>query len=53
VEVINSWRNRLVGDRGLPDEKRLTKTNIAIKPEWQLLEAGLLGPVEISILEKK
>ncbi|WP_276373534.1 glycosyl hydrolase [Chryseolinea sp. H1M3-3] len=53
VEVINSWRNRLVGDRGLPKENRLTKTNITIKPEWQLLEAGLLGPVEISILEKK
>lgn len=48
VEVINSWRNRLVGDRDLPAEKRFTKTNITIKPEWQLLDAGLLGPVEIS-----
>lgn len=49
VTVINSWRNRLVGDRGLPKEKRLTRTNITIKPEWQLLDAGLLGPVEISV----
>ncbi|MBT1695279.1 glycoside hydrolase [Fulvivirgaceae bacterium PWU4] len=48
VEVINSWRNRLVGDRELPAEKRFTKTNITIKPEWQLLDAGLLGPVEVS-----
>jgi hypothetical protein len=45
VEVINSWRNRLVGDRDQPAEKRYTKTNIAIRPEWQLLESGLLGPV--------
>ncbi|SEN69353.1 hypothetical protein SAMN04488505_1128 [Chitinophaga rupis] len=45
VEVINSWRNRLVGDRGVPAEKRFTKTNITIRPEWQLLESGLLGPV--------
>jgi hypothetical protein len=45
IEVINSWRNRLVGDRGLPAEKRFTKTNIAIRPEWTLLESGLLGPV--------
>lgn len=56
VEVINSWRNRLVGDRSLPKEKRLTQTNITIKPEWQLLDAGLLGPVVISVMggeEKK
>jgi len=45
VEVINSWRNRLVGDRELPAEKRFTKTNITIRPEWSLLESGLLGPV--------
>jgi hypothetical protein len=45
VEVINSWRNRLVGDRDQPAEKRFTKTNITIRPEWQLLESGLLGPV--------
>src|SRR5688500_10813472 len=49
VEVINSWRNRLIGDRALAKEKRLTQTNITIKPEWELLEAGLLGPVEISV----
>jgi alpha-L-rhamnosidase len=45
VEVINSWRNRLVGDRDKPAGKRFTRTNIAIRPEWQLLESGLLGPV--------
>lgn len=45
VEVINSWRNRLVGDRDKPAEKRFTKTNITIRREWTLLESGLLGPV--------
>jgi hypothetical protein len=49
VDVINSWRNRLVGDRELPAQKRFTRTNITIKPEWQLLDAGLLGPVSISV----
>ena len=49
VEVINSWRNRLVGDRDLPVGERLTKTNITIKPEWELLDAGLLGPVRIEV----
>lgn len=47
VEVINSWRNRLVGDRGKPAEQRFTKTNITIRPEWTLLESGLLGPVTL------
>jgi len=47
VNVINSWRNRLVGDRDLPESRRYTKTNITIRPEWKLLESGLLGPVTI------
>jgi len=47
VNVINSWRNRLVGDRGLPQSRRYTKTNITIRPEWKILESGLLGPVTI------
>jgi hypothetical protein len=47
VNVVNSWRNRLVGDRGLPQSRRYTKTNITIRPEWKLLESGLLGPVII------
>lgn len=50
IEVINSWRNRLVGDRGLPAEKRYTKTNVTIKPDWPLLDAGLLGPVKITTI---
>jgi hypothetical protein len=47
VAVVNSWRNRLVGDRGKPQNQRVTKTNITIKPEWELLESGLLGPVRL------
>jgi hypothetical protein len=47
VNVVNSWRNRLVGDRDLPQSRRYTKTNITIRPEWKLLESGLLGPVII------
>ncbi|SEN77071.1 alpha-L-rhamnosidase [bacterium A37T11] len=48
VEVTNSWRNRLVGDRDMPAKDRFTKTNIAIGNDWQLLPAGLLGPVVLS-----
>jgi hypothetical protein len=47
IEVANSWRNRLVGDRDLSDAERYTRTNITIRKEWPLLDAGLLGPVRI------
>jgi len=49
VEVINSWRNRLVGDRGLPQEKRYTQTNITIRDDWALLKSGLIGPVTLQV----
>jgi len=47
ITVVNSWQNRLIGDRGKPQEKRYTKTNINIRDDWTLRQSGLLGPVEI------
>ncbi|UHG89647.1 glycosyl hydrolase [Spirosoma oryzicola] len=47
IDVVNSWRNRLIGDREKPKEQRLTQTNITIKPDWKLQPSGLLGPVRL------
>jgi hypothetical protein len=47
VEVVNTWRNRLIGDRTKPVEKQLTKTNIKVLDSWQLTPSGLLGPVRL------
>jgi hypothetical protein len=47
ITVVSSWYNRLFGDSKLPEDKRLMKTNIRAKKGWQLLDAGLLGPVQI------
>jgi len=47
VDVVNSWRNRLLADRKLSKDERLTRTNIQVKPDWQPLDSGLLGPVQI------
>lgn len=47
VEVVNTWRNRLIGDRGKPQEERFTRTNVTVKDDWQLLPSGLLGPVTL------
>jgi hypothetical protein len=51
IEVMNMWINRLVGDLGLPAEKRFTRTNMSFdgywyRPTaWRVQPAGLLGPV--------
>ena len=48
VTVVNCWPNRLIGDAALPQEKRLTHTNIVFKKDAPLMSSGLLGPVVIS-----
>ncbi len=49
VMVVNSWRNRLIGDAALPEAQRLTKTNVSVVTngpgKWPLEPSGLLGPV--------
>lgn len=45
VMVVNSWRNRLIGDQQLPEQQRLTRTNISVTKNWKLEPSGLLGPV--------
>jgi hypothetical protein len=47
VEVINSWRNRLIGDRRLPPGEARSATNISVTESWKLVSSGLLGPVTI------
>ncbi|MEN6426471.1 MAG: glycosyl hydrolase [Phycisphaerales bacterium] len=47
VEVINSWRNRLIADRQLPADQRQTRTNITVSENWKPTSSGLLGPVRI------
>jgi len=47
ITVVNSWQNRLIGDRGKPQTERYTKTNIKIRDDWKLRKSGLLGPIEI------
>ncbi len=48
IAVTNTWRNRLIGDHGLPEEKRVTWTNAPYRLEGKtLLTSGLLGPVSV------
>jgi hypothetical protein len=60
IDVVNTWVNRLIGDAGLPKEKRITKTNVALQQGPRtlkiyqgfastdpLMRSGLLGPVQL------
>jgi hypothetical protein len=52
IDVVNLWPNRLIGDAGLPPEKRRTVTNVTTyKKDSPLLESGLLGPVTLQQAE--
>lgn len=49
VMVVNSWRNRLIADASLPEDQRLTRTNVLVSVSgpgrWPVEPSGLLGPV--------
>jgi hypothetical protein len=53
IEVANLWPNRLIGDQGLPPEKRLTSTTWnPFTKDTPLLESGLLGPMSLWVEEQ-
>ena len=48
VEVVNCWRNRLVGELFLPEKERFTfHTAATINEKTPMQSSGLLGPVRI------
>ncbi len=48
VRVTNLWPNRLIGDQGLPEDRRHTWTTYnPFTAKSKLLESGLLGPVRL------
>ncbi len=51
VEVVNVWRNRMVGDMELPEAQRFTTYTVAdIEKGEELTPSGLLGPVSIEVI---
>jgi hypothetical protein len=52
IKVVNLWCNRLILDGKLPEDEKLTRTNV-IKFEQDgdnyLRESGLLGPVQLLV----
>ncbi|MEI6240652.1 MAG: glycosyl hydrolase [Planctomycetia bacterium] len=51
IDVVNLWRNRLIGDAAKPADERVTRTTIVAAPTEPLLPSGLVGPVRLMHLE--
>lgn len=52
VEVVNVWRNRITGDKTLPEKDKTTWLLVdKITSEEALISSGLLGPVTIKSAE--
>ena len=50
IQVTNTWRNRLIGDAGLPSDKRIGWTqdrDTWFDPDTPLDPSGLLGPIQL------
>lgn len=48
IEVVNNWRNRLIGEKKLPENEIFTfQTFTYLNKDTPLQESGLIGPVEI------
>ena len=47
VEVVNTWLNRIIGDRKLSENERILTPTVPWKDSTPLQKSGLLGPVRI------
>lgn len=53
IEVVNFWPNRIIGDAKLPQDQRLTRTNIRkLTADTALMPSGLFGPVQLLRLKE-
>jgi hypothetical protein len=49
IEVVNNWRNRLIGDQQLPENERKVQSNYnKWKADSPLQDSGLRGPVRVT-----
>ena len=48
VEVVNCWRNRMIGELSMPEEERFTFHSASnVKPDSPMQSSGLIGPVQL------
>lgn len=54
IEVVNTWRNRMIKDESIPEGERYTWTVVNdVDPDEELTTSGLLGPVSVKMVNQK
>ncbi|MCD8134557.1 MAG: glycoside hydrolase family 2 [Parabacteroides gordonii] len=54
IDVVNTWVNRMIGDKNLPKEQRETWAGINdYQPDSPLQKTGLIGPVKLESIKFK
>lgn len=54
IEVVNTWKNRMVKDESLPEDQRYTWTVVNdVEPDEELTTSGLIGPVSVKMINQK
>jgi hypothetical protein len=54
IEVINTWKNRLIGDHRLPEKDRIVQSkNNPWNAQTPLQKSGLFGPVTLLAVDKE
>ncbi|MDR1860098.1 MAG: glycoside hydrolase family 2 [Bacteroidales bacterium] len=51
IEVVNTWENRIIGDRNLPEAERGLTLNQGPRADAPLTTSGLLGPVTVIAMQ--
>lgn len=52
IEVVNVWKNRIVGDLELPEAERFTTYTVTdVVKGMELTPSGLLGPVSLELIK--
>lgn len=53
ITVVNTWKNRLIGDYKLPETDRIVRSdNADLNAKSSLQPSGLLGPVQLVSIKK-
>ena len=49
IKVTNQWDNRIIGDKTVPNERKVLSFLPAFGTGQKLKESGLLGPVVLKL----
>ncbi|MDR1372260.1 MAG: glycoside hydrolase family 2 [Dysgonamonadaceae bacterium] len=54
VEVVNTWKNRIIGENNLPEkERRVVPASARVRPGKPMIESGIIGTPKVVAVKYK